>query len=190
MVMLVFTASRAQQPLDWKSLDEERNRIATQGLWTMGGWSMANLAYSALAMNISEGEAKYFHQMNVGWTAVNISIAVPGLIMLHREQSSNLAPEVMGRFRKAEMAYAFNTGLDVAYVAAGFWMRDRAGYQMDGERWRGFGNAMILQGGFLFAYDIWAMIRMARMHKRKILPVLNNVNLGAGPMGFSLKLHI
>ncbi len=59
------------------------NHTRTLGL-TLGGYALANLAVSGIAMGQTSGETKYIHQMNVYWNAVNLGIAGLGLLGLRK----------------------------------------------------------------------------------------------------------
>jgi hypothetical protein len=48
----------------------------------------------------------------------------------------------------------FNAGLDVGYMATGLYLRERANRAENSERLRGYGNSLLLQGAFLFTFDL------------------------------------
>jgi hypothetical protein len=52
-----------------------------------------------------------------------------------------------------EKVFFINTGLDVAYMAAAAFLWQR-GEATNDRRFVGFGQALLLQGGFLFAFDL------------------------------------
>lgn len=59
--------------------------------------------------------------------------------------------------RKTENIFLFNTGLDVLYVSSGFLLRNLADKNVvKQDQYNGFGNGMIMQGGFLFLFDLTA----------------------------------
>jgi hypothetical protein len=62
-----------------------------------------------------------------------------------------------------------NAGLDLGYIGLGLWMQERG--QRPGidnaARLRGWGNAILVQGGFLLAYDLVAFVAHARHWDRQ-----------------------
>ena len=47
----------------------------------------------------------------------------------------------------------FNAGLDVGYMATGAYLWER-GIRKDSRGLKGYGQSLILQGGFLFTFDL------------------------------------
>lgn len=54
---------------------------------------------------------------------------------------------------RTEKTYLINTGLDVLYVGAGLWMNKSSDNQKNPDKFKGYGNSIMLQGGFLLLYD-------------------------------------
>ncbi|MFN9666429.1 MAG: DUF6992 family protein, partial [Bacteroidota bacterium] len=55
--------------------------------------------------------------------------------------------------RALEKLLLLNTGLDVAYISTGLYLRER-GLRLNSDRNKGFGNSLILQGSFLLVLDL------------------------------------
>ena len=53
-----------------KSLD--MNNI---GMAVLGGWALANISIGAYGWSQQSGQESYFHQMNLFWNTVNLTIA-------------------------------------------------------------------------------------------------------------------
>jgi hypothetical protein len=174
----------------WPEADAERVKIVKQGLWSLGAWSGANVVMSGIGLATSGGEAQAFHQMNLGWAAVNLGIAIPALVMTHRETPSASPSQAYARWRKAEVSYAFNTALDLTYLSAGIMFRNGMFKTLSVEQGRGFGHAMLLQGGFLLVYDAITWIRLSRLGKRRLLPLLNNATFTTGLTSFRVTFTI
>jgi hypothetical protein len=60
--------------------------------------------------------------------------------------------EVLVAQQQIEKVLLFNTALDLAYMAIGFFLIER-GRRMEKERSIGFGKAILLQGIFLLLFD-------------------------------------
>ena len=70
------------------------------------------------------------------------------------------------RARKAQLVFAIHAGLDVTYVMAGgiMWELGRG----QSPRVTGYGQALVLQGSFLFAFDVammWAHEILLERHR-------------------------
>lgn len=133
---------------------------------TLTGWSLANIAGGTIGNFTSSGSRQFFHQGNALWNGVNLVIGVVGLVneSRHRHRPLDLA---RGRreSHRSQIAYIVNAGLDVLYTATGaaLW---RVGPTAQNpalhDRLTGYGQALVLQGSFLFAFDV----AMALAHQR------------------------
>jgi hypothetical protein len=138
--------------------NERRLAINKTGMLTLLGWSVGNIAVGAYGSSTTTGETKYFHQMNLMWNTVNAAIAGFGYYGAATEDVSGLnAIETIEETRKMQQILIFNAGLDIAYIAAGAGLR-ALGDEKSDEQYIGYGNSVMLQGGFLFAFDavLWA----------------------------------
>ena len=107
--------------------NKKQNTINKRGMLSLTSWSTLNLGISAYGAATAEGEARYFHQMNIGWSAINLCLSVPGLVKAHRNKEFDLSPDntLKGQI-KTEQVFLFNTALDVAYITGGFLLKERA----------------------------------------------------------------
>ncbi len=73
----------------------------------------------------------------------------------------------------------FNTGLDVAYIAGGFYFREKANRNTDKyDRYKGYGKSIILQGFALFLFD-GIMYIIHQNHGKKLYKLTYNIKMGA-----------
>jgi len=181
---------RSVAPLPSFSL--ERTRLDQSGLQLLGGWAVGNLLVSGIAYGQTEGSAKYFHQMNIGWGAVNLALAGTGYLAARRATRQPLTDRA-GNVRRqlsTENLYLFNAGLDVAYVATGFYLLEKGRNPTasgSSARWRGYGQSLLLQGGVLLLFDGFQYATHHR-HGRSLYPLLSRVQLGAGSVAVVLPL--
>ncbi len=153
-----FAPLSAQTPLrDWHHNHQQHTRRA---MWVLGGWAAANIAVGAIGMSRSKGENRAFHQMNLGWGAINLGLAASGIWTASQADPAALdAWTAYEALQRTQKLFLFNAGLDVGYVMAGVWMQERAKTAAtNAERWRGFGKSIIIQGAFLFAFDLGAYL--------------------------------
>jgi len=132
-----------------KSYDLQKN-----GMIVLGTWATLNLISGSAGYFLSAKNTKYFHQMNAGWNIVNLGIAGFALYNLGQSDASLMGySESLSELRNLDKILLFNAGLDFGYMAAGAWLWER-GLRKDSERLEGYGKSLILQGGFLLAFDL------------------------------------
>lgn len=155
-VLFLMTAITLHAQEGGRSFAEASMAANNTGMYILGGWAIANMAAGAYGWSAFEGEKKYFSQMNLFWNVVNLSIAG---IALYSNYSTDLLPagadEILARHLKTERLFLINSGLDVGYMGAGFLMRHLSvKSEKRSDLLRGYGNAVILQGGFLLVFDL------------------------------------
>jgi hypothetical protein len=186
LLLLNFTVGLAYgQEKEWDTFNGERYKRDKHLMLTLGSWSIANAGVSAYGWATTDNEAKYFHQMNVMWSGINLALAFPGYLKANKPGTDGLSrASIIQEQYKTEKIFLFNTGLDVGYVATGFWLKQRALNDPENyQRFRGWGNAVILQGGFLFLFDLSAYLIHANHRKNKLNPLLNQLDLSDNGLG-------
>ena len=143
------------------------NQINTSGMYVLGGWAVANIAGGAIGWANSTGSTKYFHQMNLFWNTVNLGIAGFALYNSFNTDISMLSPdEMLAKHVKTENLYLINAGLDVVYIGTGFLLKHLSVSNIKRQDLlKGYGNSIILQGGFLMIFDLimWGVQRNHRL---------------------------
>ena len=137
---------------------------------TLGVWSSGNLIVSPLLSNnifktgSSLTSEDYFHQMNFNWNIVNGAIAGLGYwsVCRRKKKSWNFS-SLEKEKKKLKTSLAVNMGLDVVYIVSGI-LLNRAGHNnpSNAELKIGYGNSLMLQGGFLLVFDgvfIYKMVK-------------------------------
>jgi hypothetical protein len=126
----------------------------------LAGWSAVNLvAGTVFGFTADDPTVAAFHQMNAGWNIVNAALAVPGLVGAQRDlarvPSGRTVSEIRTEQNRLEDILLFNAGIDVGYMMAGAYLieRSRRGGS-DAAMLDGFGRSLLLQGGFLFVFDL------------------------------------
>lgn len=157
IALLLAVRLMAQDSLYLEKFNRERIQTTKTAMIVLGGWSVANIATGLIAMGQTSGEAKYFHQMNAIWNAVNLGIATAGYLGNRKLNPADY--NMQGSIKeqnKIEKIYVVNGALDVAYILGGLYAREYGKNQTGKEqdRWKGYGTSIILQGGFLLLYDV------------------------------------
>jgi len=161
---MIFTAQ------DLATFHQERSKLDKALMLTLGSWASANAVSGAIGWTTAKNpEMKSFHQMNVMWNAVNLGLAVPGYLKARNAKAVMSLSATLSQQQKTERIFLFNSGLDIAYITAGFLLRSMAlNQQAKADQLNGFGKGLILQGSFLFAFDLTAFAIHHR-HGKQVL---------------------
>jgi hypothetical protein len=179
--LLVVFASGFALGLKAQNSEAERlHRFEKRSMWVLAGWSATNMAVGLVAQAGTTGSTRYFHQMNAGWNMVNAGIAVGGLLSNHYRGAYRFnTTEAYHHRTRWKDALLLNTGMDVAYMAAGWALIERGKSRLNNreERWYGFGQSLLLQGLFLFGFDAIILVSMPKVNVN-ILPIASNYGVG------------
>lgn len=137
---------------DLETINQNRISMNSKGMLVLGGWAVSNMIVGGIGMTQASGTAKYFHQMNAAWNTINLTIAGFGYYGLRNQSIDMTLSETISEFHSLEKILLFNAGLDVGYMALGAFLWER-GLRKENNRVTGYGQSLILQGGFLFAFD-------------------------------------
>lgn len=157
MVLFAVVFTKAQSTATLTDITQQQARLQRIGTWTLASWSVANLAVSGIAIGNAKGSSRYFHEMNLYWNAVNVGIAGMGLLALRKKNDNPTVSSVVKEHYTLQKSLLLNTGLDLAYVTSGFWLLDKSKTELTTlrqDRFRGFGQAVVVQGGFLLIFDL------------------------------------
>jgi hypothetical protein len=156
--VLLFSAGWLwSQSLSITDFNAQRLQKQRSAMLVLGAWSVANIG-SGLALRGQErNTTHYFHTMNAAWNTVNLAIAGFGYWSASRTDpgSFDLFGTIDEQY-KFQKILLFNAGLDVGYMATGLFLIERSNNpaRNNPERLKGFGQSLLLQGGFLFAFDL------------------------------------
>lgn len=163
-------------------------KINNTGMYILGSWAVLNMATGAYGWSKYSGDRMYFHQMNLFWNVVNVSIAGFALYGNYTTDPGSFSQqELMEKMLKTENILLINAGLDIGYIGTGFLLRHLSGKSdKRADLLKGYGSSLILQGGFLLVFDLvlYGVLRADRMD------FLNNVNMAMIPDGFMIGLSI
>lgn len=159
-----------------------RLKTNTNGLTILGTWALGNIAVGSIMVGRTEGEAKYFHQMNIGWGAVNAAIVGFGYYSsMSADPSSFTLFETIHEQHQMQKVLMLNIGLDAAYMMSGAFLLERAKTDLKNtDRFNGFGKSLVMQGAFLFLFDI-GFYAVHSMNNSKLEPFINGLSFtGSG----------
>ena len=99
----------------------------------------------------------------VGWGVIDGLLAFFGAQTAAKQSAEPEAqtPERQtAERRKLRTLLSVNAGLDVLYILGGLWLARTKGE--DDEFWRGSGRGIVIQGAFLFVFDLVHALRLQR----------------------------
>jgi len=166
----LFLATIAVQAQDLNAFNQARLKRDQGLMLSLGTWAVGNITSGSIGWaTAQEPELKAFHQMNVMWNTVNLGLAIPGYLRARNTKAVLTLSQTLSEQQKTERIFLFNSGLDIAYMTAGFLLRSMAlNNQSKADQFNGFGNGLILQGSFLFAFDLTAFAIHHR-HGKQVL---------------------
>lgn len=174
------------QTTDLDQFNHHRNQINKYAMITLGSWAVGNMAVNGTLYRSGEKDRKYFYQMNIAWNAVNLAIAGFGLYGALNPDTSLALFESIQQQANIEKILLFNAGLDVGYIMTGFYLKERAKNSLKHhDRFQGYGNSLVLQGGFLFLFDLTVYFIQAGNHDL-MKKMLDHVTLAPGLIGLTL----
>ena len=126
-------------------------------------WSVLSMAVGGLFWRRGAPFWLGFGAQAVGWGAIDALIALSGL-----RPGRQPPADPTRAARNLRRLLWFNAALDVGYMAGGVWLARSKG--RDDANWRGQGWGIVVQGAFLFVFDL--------VHARRV-PRLAPVETGA-----------
>jgi len=184
--IITFLFSQDNNLLEFNQIRLKKQEI---GMLVLGGWAVGNIATGALLAGQRSGEDKYFHIMNIGWNAVNLGLATVGYLnAINGDPASyDMAATIQQQYN-IEKILLLNTGLDVGYMLGGLYLMERSkNNNKNPERLKGFGKSIILQGAFLFTFDLIFYFTHAQTRSMEWQQLLSNVYFDGNQVGFVLQ---
>ena len=181
-ISLVVLPDLANAQEEWEILAQDRARVNRTGMQVLLGWSALNMAGGTVGYFQTSGKNRYFHQMNAIWNVVNAGIAVSALSGMGADSLASL-PMAYKEGLTMEKVLLANAGLDVAYIATGGYMMER-GMRKDQVRFRGYGQSLLIQGGFLLAFDTVLFI-LNNNHNQELYNILSSVSVSSQGVGMA-----
>ncbi len=180
---LSYTLSSFAQPL--LEFNQERFQTDKRLMLGLGSWASANFLVSGVGWaTVPKGEAHYFHQMNVLWNTVNIGLAIPGYFNAKKSNPNLTFDKSVLIQHKTEKIFLINSGLDVAYISAGLLLRSNAKINLSKRaQFNGYGNSLLMQGGFLFLFDLTAYLLHNQHAKKSLNKMMNTIDLSSSGLG-------
>lgn len=152
-----FPVFLSAQGFDNTGFNQRRLQINQDGMTVLGAWAIGNLAYSGVAVFKAQGQNKAFHQMNIGWGAINLALAGFSYYGTRHASTNLTLTQSIHELENTKRLFLFNAGLDMAYIATGAYLCERSkntSPEKSANQFAGFGKSVMLQGGFLLGFDM------------------------------------
>lgn len=174
------------QPWDLRQYTQEFSKKNAQtsrnASLILATWAVGNITSGLILQRNASGPNKAFHQMNAGWNVVNLGLGLAGLIQASQQPKILYPDQLIKKNQRLKATLLLNVGLDCAYMASGWALIERSKWDHDGKDFLlGSGRSLILQGGFLFLFDIFYALSLPHW-KFTIYPGFDPVQ------GFSLSM--
>ncbi len=188
--LFLFTLlANAQSDSLLKDFHLERMNINESAMLVLGGWAVGNILVGTYGNFKASGEAKYFHQFNAMWNVVNLGIAAFGYFNAVNSNPALMTNlEILKDYNSLQSFLLLNAGLDAAYIMTGFYLKERAKNSSSAERLKGYGNSLLLQGGFLLLFDVTLYFIHQNNANINLYPHLETLLAGGFGVGINLKL--
>lgn len=128
------------------------------------GWAAASIGVGLAVGRGGDALRRGVGEQYAGWGVVNAIIAIVGRRGADRRHSrpdGNTPEAIAAEKRMLSRLLWLNTGLDVLYVLGG--RRVMRGRGASDAHWRGRGLGIVLQGGFLFFFDLLNALALRRV---------------------------
>lgn len=191
LIFPVILSAQGHHEQDLNAFNKERLYINKTGMGILTGWSLVNMAEGGIGyFSAKEGEAKYFHQMNGMWGVINVVLGATGLVQAIRDNKTYDFQNSLKQQYKLEKVFLFNTALDIVYVSAGFYLREMAKTDLKRkDRFLGWGNSIILQGGFLCVFDAILFSVHNNHGNKKLEPIIRRAAFTLNENGIGLRFR-
>ncbi len=178
IIFLIAVAAQTAPFSDWQKLEEKNRAIDKNAMYVLGSWALLNMAYSGISLNGSDGATKSYHQMNIGWNAVNATLA--GFALFHSVAQPTDITSILENHYGVQKIFLLNTGLDVAYMLGGAYLMERGKNATSTDKTdqlNGFGKSVIVNGAFLFALDLTTYL-IHNAQNKNVKPLLESGKIG------------
>ncbi len=175
----------AASPDPFQQYEMQRLDINRSAMLVLGSWAIGNMLVGTYGHINTTGQSRQFHQFNFMWNVVNLGIAAFGY---HQATNADLMAlghvDVLKEYNTLQNILLLNVGLNVSYMAAGLYLRERSKNSIKhSDRFKGYGNSLLLQGAFLFLFDT-SLFFIHRSHANlHLYPQLESLAAGGAGLG-------
>ena len=170
-------------------INEKRLALNRVNMYVLGGWAVGNMAVSGYLRSQTTGSLRYFHEMNVFWNVVNLGLAAGALYGVYQSDPASYDLwQTYHEQQKIEKILLFNLALNFTYMTAGGYLIERSRRGTDrSDQFKGYGQSLILQGGFLLLFDTTQYLLHHYSNHEALKALLSQVSVSANGVGMSFQ---
>ena len=189
LVIILLCSNVFAQQTALNNINTERQRIAKTGVYVIGSYAAANVIYGSIAAQNTTGSRKYFHEMNAIFNGVTLGISALGIITAKKEGSLNYVSSLKKQ-HALEKLFLFNAGLDLAYIAGGAYLQEKAKTSVKNSlKQKGYGQSIMIQGGMLFLFD-GIMYFINEKHGEKLYGLGERIQFASTGKGIGISVKL
>jgi hypothetical protein len=169
---------------------EKKHKINRHGMIVLTSWASVNIISGTGYFISGSKREQYLYAMNAAWGAVNLAIALPGLVS--KKKSYNSKNELLKDQLKTEKVFIINAALDLVYIGGGFVLNEVSKNQLDRNHsvmLAGFGDSFMVQGAGLLVFDTAMWLLNKNHRKKQLVPILENTQISLNGRGIKLSCH-
>lgn len=172
-LLLGFAAQAQSSTLTTFNLQQEN--ILRVGMLILGGWAVLNILLGSFKLINSTRARRYFFQMNLYWNIVNLLVAGTALHIIFSDDAVTRALAESVRLHSWYKTILYlNIGLDLGYMMLGVYLKERSKNSIrSSEQLYGWGQAVVLQGFFLFVLDL-VLVVLLEYHTDRLIQLIPN----------------
>lgn len=184
VILLLIPLSLFSQNIENELMQINESRIQTNSdaMLILGGWALGNIGSGTYGMLTTDGNTRHFHEMNLMWNSVNLGISAFGYMFARNSPTDLSFAETLDEYHKMEKILLFNIGLNVGYMATGAYLWER-GLRKNDSRLEGYGQSMILQGAFLFTFDL-ILYNVVRNDRKDAFRLMKGIQPAPGGLSY------
>ncbi len=187
LFLLLLSTKVLSQNLPFQNFNQERLDLNRQGMTILGSWAGANLITNGILLSNASGSDKAFYKMNIYWNVVNGALAGLSILQKSKNQANTNPFQSLEEQNSTEKIFLLNTGLDVAYMVGGIYLLEKSkNATSDQDMLKGYGQSVILQGGFLLLFD-GIMYGVHRSHLKKGRVIFENLTFTGNSLGVNIR---
>lgn len=144
-----FTASAQSNTL--QAFNQQQADTLKTGMLFLGAWAILNILVGGFKLTKATRSRKFYFQMNLYWNIVNLIIAGAALygIISGDPAATSLLQSLKLHVWYKKVLYLI-MGLNIAFIVLGAYLKERSATSAKTEQLQGWGQAVELQGVFLF----------------------------------------
>ncbi|MEO6584242.1 MAG: hypothetical protein ABIO05_07945 [Ferruginibacter sp.] len=184
----LFNISFSQQP-DLNRYNEKRQNINKNGLLVIGSWAAGNIIYGSIASSQAVGSNKYFHRMNALWNSATLALSTFGYLAANKNKQLSYYQSIKEQ-SLVEKLFLVNTGIDVAYIVSGFYLREKSKNSLNNSnKLRGYGESVIFQGSVLLLFDAM-LFKIHSHHGKQLYKMIDHFTLSTATDGLGIIIKL